>query len=133
MTLTNKTKQIIIYESCKCTFRLNPIVCNNKQKWNEDKCTCECLVNKECNNNQFLNPSNCECEYRTKAAYLTEQCEEIIDNEAVSISKTITTLDSCKRFVASSVLFLSVSALLTGVFIYFYFKSPPPPPQKKKN
>ena len=47
-----------------------------------------------------------------KAAYLTEECEEIIDNEAVSIEKTITTittLDFCKLFVASSVLFLSVS------------------------
>ena len=33
MTLANKTKQIIIHESCKCICRLDPIVCNNKQKW----------------------------------------------------------------------------------------------------
>ena len=32
MTLTNKTKQIIIHESCKCICRLDPIVCDNKQK-----------------------------------------------------------------------------------------------------
>ena len=85
-----------------------------------------CLINRECNNNKFWNPSNCECEYRKKAAYLTEECQEIIDNEAVSINNTITTtttLDSCKPFVASSVLFLSVSVILTGIFTYFYFKS----------
>ena len=88
MTLTNKAKQIIIHESCKCICRLDPIVCSNKQKWNKNKCRCECLINKECNSNKFWNPSNCECEYRKKIAYLTEECEEITDNEAVSINKT---------------------------------------------
>ena len=128
MTLRNKTKQIIIHESCKCVCRLDPIVFSNKQKWNNNKCRCECLINKECNNNKFWNPSNCECEYRKKAAYLTEECEEIIDSEAVSIKKTITTittLDSCKPFVGSSVSFLSVSVILTGLLTYFYFKSKP--------
>ena len=58
MTLTNKTKQMIIHESCKCICRLDPIVCSNKQKWNKNRCRCECLINKECNNNKFWNPSN---------------------------------------------------------------------------
>ena len=118
MTLKNKTKQIIIHESCKCICRLDPILCSNKQKWNKNKCRCEYLINKECNNNKFWNPSNCECECRKKAAYLTEECEEI--NKTIT---TITTLDSCKPFVASSVLFLSVTVILTGRFTYFYFKS----------
>ena len=63
-----------------------------------------------------------------KAALITEECEEIIDNEAVSINKTIstiTTLCSCNPYVASSVLFLVVSVILTGLPIYFYFKSRP--------
>ena len=92
MTLANKAKQIIIHESCKCICRLDPTVCSNKQKWNKYKCRCECLINKECNNNKFGNPSNCECEHKKKAASLTEECEQIIDNEAVSINKTITTI-----------------------------------------
>ena len=53
MTLTNKIKQIIIHESCKRICRLDPIVCSNKQKWNKNKCRCECLINKECNKNKF--------------------------------------------------------------------------------
>ena len=88
MSQQNKTKQIISRESCKCVCRLNPVVCNNKQKWNKDKCRCECLTNKKCNNSKFWNPINCECEYRK--AYLTEECEEVIDKETVSINKTIT-------------------------------------------
>ena len=45
MTLTNKTKQVIFHESCKCICRLDPIVCNNKQRWNKNKCRCVCVFN----------------------------------------------------------------------------------------
>ena len=41
------------------------IVCNDKQSWNEDKCTCECkeLIEKGvCDKRYIWNPSNCECE-----------------------------------------------------------------------
>ena len=47
----------------KC--RLDPSVCNNKQRWNEDKCRCECkeLIDKGIYDKGFnWNPSNCECE-----------------------------------------------------------------------
>ena len=39
---TNETKHIEWHETCKCKCRLNASVCNNKQRWNEDKCLCEC-------------------------------------------------------------------------------------------
>ena len=42
MSWSNQTKQIKWHESCKFKCRLNPIACNNKQKWNKDKCKCEC-------------------------------------------------------------------------------------------
>ena len=32
MTLTNETRSIKWYETCKCICRLNKIICNNKQK-----------------------------------------------------------------------------------------------------
>ena len=121
MTLTNKTKQLIIHESFKCICRLDPIVCSNKQKWNQNKCRCECLINKECNNNKCWNPSNWECEYRKKAAYSRKECEEIVDtqNKQNNCNKKI----SRKLFVASSILFISVSVIVTGIFIHFYCKS----------
>ena len=59
MTLTNKTKQIKWHESCKCVCRLNSIVCNNKQKWNKNKCRCGYLINKKCGN-KFWNSKNCK-------------------------------------------------------------------------
>ena len=72
MSLKSKTKQIIFHESCKCVCRLDGIICNNKQKWNKDKCRCECLISKKCGN-KFWNPSSCKCEYRKKTAHLLTQ------------------------------------------------------------
>ena len=42
MTLTDETRHIKWHESCKCICRLDKIICNIKQQWNEDKCRCEC-------------------------------------------------------------------------------------------
>ena len=39
---TNQTKYIEWHETCKCKSRLDSSVCSNKQRWNEDKCRCEC-------------------------------------------------------------------------------------------
>ena len=39
---TNKTRHIEWHKTCKCKCRLDPSVCNNKQRLNKDKCRCEC-------------------------------------------------------------------------------------------
>ena len=89
MSWTNKTNQIKWYQSCKCVCRLDPIICNKKQKWNKNKCRYEFLINKKCDNNFVWNPSNCKRKYKKKAALLVEECEEITDNKTVSIKKII--------------------------------------------
>ena len=72
MSLKNKTNQIKVHESCKCACRLDPIICNNKQKLNKGKCRCQCKqsVHKKSNKNFVWNPSSCKCEYKRKAAHL---------------------------------------------------------------
>ena len=48
----------------KLNCRFDASVCNNKQRWNNDKCTCECkeLIEKGIFNKGFIwNPSICEC------------------------------------------------------------------------
>ena len=65
MSRTNETRQIKLHKKCKGICRLDKIICNNKQKWNKDKCRCECkeLIKKSiCNKGYAWNPSNCECE-----------------------------------------------------------------------
>ena len=38
---TNETRHIEWYETCKCKCSLNSSVCNDKQRWNNDKYRCE--------------------------------------------------------------------------------------------
>ena len=59
-------KQDIWHETCKCICRLSTSACNNRQRWNKDKCRCECredLIDKGmCDKGFIWNPSNCQCE-----------------------------------------------------------------------
>ena len=65
MWRTNEARFIEWHETCKCKSRLDAIVCNNKHRWNKNKCRCECkeLIDKGVCDKVFIwNPSNCECE-----------------------------------------------------------------------
>ena len=42
MSRCNETKHIKWHETCKCKCRFDTSVCNNKQRWNNDNCRCEC-------------------------------------------------------------------------------------------
>ena len=56
----------LCHESCKCVCKLNSLVCNNKQIWNDDTCRCDCnedfagIIN--CTKGYTWNPSTCECQ-----------------------------------------------------------------------
>ena len=38
MSRINETRHVSWHETYTCKCRLNAIVCNNKQRWNNDKC-----------------------------------------------------------------------------------------------
>ena len=42
MSRTNETRFIKWHEKYKRKCRLDAIVCNNKERWNKNKCRCEC-------------------------------------------------------------------------------------------
>ena len=61
MSRTNETRHIEWHKTCKCKYKceLDASVCNNKQRWNEDKCRCECeeLIDKKiCDKGFIWNP-----------------------------------------------------------------------------
>ena len=65
MSRTAETRYIEWHETGKCKCRLDAIVCNNKQRWNKNKCRCKCkeLIDKGvCDQGFIWNPSNCESE-----------------------------------------------------------------------
>ena len=67
MNLENTSKQVEFDESCKCVCKINSSVCSEKQKFNKDKCRCECLVNKKCQKDFVCYYSNCEWKYKKAA------------------------------------------------------------------
>ena len=63
MSRTNETRHIKWHKTCKCICRLDKVICNSKQLWNEDKCKCKELIDKGvCDKGYVWNPSNFECE-----------------------------------------------------------------------
>ena len=143
MSRTNETRHIKWHENCKCKCRLDASVCNNEQRWNNDKCRWECkeLIDKGiCDKGFIWNPSNCEreCdklydvgEYLDDASCKSrkrlidnpvEECGENIDgNEMIS-----TTLNNYRNvcgswaiYIVLFVIFFMIRISIGSVFIYF--------------
>ena len=56
MSRTNETRFIEWHGTCKCKCRLDAIASNNKQRWNKNKCICECkeLIDKGICDKRFI-------------------------------------------------------------------------------
>ena len=85
----NMLRNISFHLSCKCGCLLDEKVCNNKQKWNKNKCRCECLEIKECESGSFWNVVNGRCEFKKAAALIAEEECDVETNEKIK-NKTIT-------------------------------------------
>ena len=147
MSRTNETKNITWYETCKCECRLNAIVCNEKQRWNNDNCQCECkeLIHKGvCDKNFIWNPSNCECECNKPCNIseyldyknckckkrlvnkLVEECNETIDE--VKLTKITHTENensykhnSCTVYIVLFSIFFIINVGIGTYFVYYKY------------
>ena len=143
----NETRKIVWHETFKCICRLTSAICNDKQEWNENKCSCECkkdLVSKLVFDKGYIwNPSTCACECdkfcevgqyldykncvcRKKLIQdLIEQCTSIVDIEIqngtdIFTSTTVTKNISTPVNSDSSpniYLFLFVAVLIVAVLV----------------
>ena len=99
MSRTNETRFIEWHETFKCGCKFGANVCNNKQRWNKNKCRCECkeLIDKgACDRGFIWNPSNCECEC-DKACDVSEQLDyENCKSRKKSVDKLV---DECTETV----------------------------------
>ena len=138
MSRTNETRHIKWYETCKCISRLDAIVCNNKQHWNNDKCRCECkeLIDKGvCDKGYACNPSYCECECdkscdvdeyldyenckcrKSLKDKLGDECDKNIDEEVKILDKNGNKCSSC---ILHIVLFSKFFTINVGIGAYKY-------------
>ena len=110
----NVLKNVSFHESCKCGCLLDEKVCNNKQKWNKDKCRCECLKIKKCEIGTFFNVINCSCEMKKMAALFVEEECDVETDEKIECTKNKTITLIKKKEI--------VNHLLLQVFYLFVFQ-----------
>ena len=130
------------HETCKRTHQLDAIIYNNKQRWNEDKCRCECkeLIDKGVCDKRFIwNPSNCKCECdkscdigeyldyshckcrKTLIDPLVEKCTENIDLVKL-IMKMRMIININTIFFVVYIVFFSLGFVINiGTGIYFVY------------
>ena len=145
MTRNYKTIHIKWHETGKCKCRLDASVCNNKQRWNKNKCRCECneLIDKGiCAKGFIWNPSNCNCEcdklcdveeylyYKSCKCRkkliekLVEECSENIDGNKMIYNGTLNDHKKiCSSCTIYTVLFVIAFLIVIGIgsaFLYFH-------------
>ena len=143
MSRTNEARHIEWHETYKCKSRLDASVCNNKQRWNNNKCRCEFkeLIEKEICDKEFLwNPKNCDCEcdkscdvgeyldYKNcKCANklvdkLGENSSKNIDENKMIHNETLNqnVCNSCRVCIALLAIAFVIVIAIGGTFIYFH-------------
>ena len=122
-------------------------VCNNRQTWSKDKCSCECkedLINKMvCDKGYIFNPSNCACECDKSCGIgqyldykncvcrnsllgrLVEEYINVIDGDTI-YNKTLTVISSndcasCTPYIVLFAVFLSMGVIISSAFDYFHW------------
>ena len=147
MLRTNETRHIKWHETCKYKCRLDASVCNNKQRWNDDKCRCKCeeLIDKGiCDKRYAWNLSNYKCECDKSCDFgkyldyenckfkkilvdkLVEDCGENVDEAklaeiALAENENSYKCSSCTVYIVLFWIFFTINiAGIVAYFIYFH-------------
>ena len=141
----NETRNVLWHESCKCVCKLNSSVCNNKQIWNSNTCscdcnedfagimnctkgytwnpsTCECQCDTLCKPGQYLNHKNCVCKNKL-VGRIIEECTSIINETMMNNNN----YDNDNDYDYNTIIYVSIGffliALVIGFCVFAYFKS----------
>ena len=127
MSRANETRHIKWHETCKCKCRLNASVCNNKQRWNNDKWRMcdkldECECDKSSDVGEYLDYENCKCRKKLLDK-LVDECTEVV--EEVKLAK-ITLAENenmykCNSCTLDIVLFSIIFTISVGIAAYFVY------------
>ena len=145
LSRTNEARHIKWHETCRFICRLDAIVCNNKQNWNQDKCRCKCkeFIDKGvCDKGFVWNPGNCKCECdkscdlgeyldyenfkcrKKLVAPLTEKCTETVEEVKLANITFLKNQNSykCIRCTLYIVLLsINFTINMAGIVTYYVF------------
>ena len=137
---TNETRYIKWHETCKCKCRLDASVCNNKQRWNTDKCRFECKelidesisdkgyiwnlsnckyeCDKSCDFGEYLDYENCKCRKRLVDKLIEECNENIEETSLIKINSEKYKSNSCILYIVLFSIFFTINIGIATYFIY---------------
>ena len=147
MSRTNETRHIKWHETCKCKCRLDASVCNNKQRWNDDKCRCkceelidkgvcgkgfiwnpsnrECECDKSCDVGEYLDYENCKCRKKL-VDKLVEECTETVEELKIdeNENENMHKYNSCTLYIVLFSILFTINVGIGTYFVYshWYFK-----------
>ena len=119
---------------------LDAIVCNNKQRWNENKCrceykevidkgvcdkgyiwvlsNCECECDKSCAVGEYLDYESCKCRKRL-VDKLVGECAETVDEEVKIISESKNKYNSSILYIVLFSIFFIINVRIGAYFAYY--------------
>ena len=120
ITEINKKRTVTKHISCKLECKFDGRKCNFSQKWNNDKCWCECKNPKEhrvCKKGYFWNPATCSCKNIKYAESVVGTsvviCDKIIDTTKSTSAKTVRTKYTLTNFyILLSYLLITIALLI---------------------
>ena len=96
------------------------MVCDKGYIWNPSNCVCEC--DKLYDIGQYLDYKNCVCR-KSLVDKLVEECINVIDGDTMyNETLTVESSNGCSSYTTYIILFLvflSISAVISDVFIYY--------------
>ena len=145
MSVSSETKYVTWHETCTSKSRLYASVCNNKQRWINDKCRCECKelidegrfdkgfnwnpstseCDKLCHIGKCLDYKNCKCKIELISKLVEEWTENIDGNEIIYneiLNDYGKVCNSCAMYIVLLVIDFSIVIDFGSLYIYFYWK-----------
>ena len=91
ITGINESKTLTKHTSCKCKFKFDGNECKSDQRWNNDRCRCECKKRHVIEKDYIWNPAACSCE---NGKYLAS----IMNPSAINYDEVIESYDKETNF-----------------------------------
>ena len=133
----NDMKRVSVY-----ICRLDAIICNTKQRWNSDKCRCECKelidkyvwdkgypwnlsnceceCDKSCDIGEYLDYENCKCRKRL-VDKLVDECNETVDEEVKILDNNENKCNSCILYIVLFSIFFTINVVIATYFVYYKY------------
>ena len=96
VTRINEAKTLVKHISYDFECKFNSATCNSSQKWNNNKCQCECKKYFTCKKRYSRNPGTCVCE---SCRYL----KRIVDNSLIVCDEVINATNILSTSVANAI------------------------------